>query len=93
MPRISVVGQGPIKQAGKPTLCKLEAGETFRFPNSASSKIYQKVQANERDECDGAIGADYYYLYVDVLTGLLYGDFDDHEVVPVTCSMTVSEKK
>lgn len=93
MPRISVVGQGSLKSSGKPTLRKLDTGETFRFPNSASGKVYQKVGVSERAEDDCAIGHDYEYVYSDLLTGQLFGDWNDQEVVPVACSMSVSEKK
>jgi hypothetical protein len=93
MPRISVVGQGSIKQDGKPTLRKLEVGETFRFLNSAPGVIYQKLNGSDRARYEGCFGHDYDHLYSNILTGQVFGDFVDLEVVPVTCSMTVSEKK
>jgi hypothetical protein len=93
MPRISVVGQGSIKQAGKPTLRKLDVGETFRFPNSAPGVIYQKLDGSERAYDEGCFGHDYDHLYSNILTGQVFGDWSDTEVVPVTCSLSVAEKK
>lgn len=74
------------------TLRTLSPGETFRFPRSQDGTVYQLLEVSDRADTDDAVYSAYRFMYSNVKTGQVFGDFESHEVVPVDCSLTVRER-
>lgn len=92
MSKVSVNRRGPKGNAGRVTLSHLRAGETFRFPRSASGTVYQLVTVSQRSQDEGTLDEVDSFMFVNVSTGQVYATEDSRAVVPVDCSVTVRER-
>ena len=92
MSKVTINRRGPTGNAGRVTLSHLRAGETFRFPRSASGTVYQLLTVSNRSVEEGTLDEVDSFMFVNVATGQVYATDDSRTVVPVDCSVTVRER-
>ena len=92
MSKVTVNRRGPAGKAGRVTLSHLRAGETFRFPRSASGTVYQLLSVSARSLEEGTLDEVDSFMFANVATGQIYATEDSRAVVPVDCSLTVRDR-
>jgi hypothetical protein len=92
MSKVTINRRGPTGNAGRVTLSHLRAGETFRFPRSASGTVYQLLAVSNRSVEEGTLDEVDSFMFANVATGQVYATDDSRTVVPVDCSVTVRER-
>lgn len=92
MSKVTVNRRGPAGKAGRVTLSHLRAGETFRFPRSASGTVYQLLSVSARSLEEGTLDEVDSFMFANVATGQVYATEDSRAVVPVDCSLTVRDR-
>ena len=88
---IRTIGE-QVNSNNNPTLRTLSPGETFRFPNSHRGIVYQLLSVSDGAQSWGLKTGRLKFVYVNVATGQLFGDRDNHEVVPVDVTVTARER-
>jgi len=92
MSKVTVNRRGPTGKAGRVTLSHLRAGETFRFPRSATGTVYQLLSVSARSLEEGVLDEVDSFMFANVATGQVYATEDSRAVVPVDCSLTVRDR-